>query len=271
MRLESGPAWNDRIRYLFIVGLFVGWGLWAFYDWQVGYANKNYKVARQELAKIAEGAAPKPQDLPERPQEPDFEQLRAADLLTPQKVRDALGEPFAVKGEGTAQKVEYYASRYGLAVVPIVGGRVSAEQMTWTKWSKSRDEIEQQFWWGSAAVAIGLWFAVGLFRAWTLRVTIDDRGMTYAGRLIPFDTIRRLANYSAKGWVDVFYELGGQERKLRLDSYKVEKFHEIIEAICHATDFQDPRVSPEVEAEAQAEADRRTPDDASTPPELRGD
>jgi hypothetical protein len=64
--------------------------------------------------------------------------------------------------------------------------------------------------------------------------------MSYGGRLIPWDSMTALRDYSPKGWVDLYHTAQGRERKLRLDNQRVRRFDEIVEAICARKGFADP-------------------------------
>ena len=127
-------------------------------------------------------------------------------------------------------------------------------------WNKSKDEIQLQLYCALVAFAFGLYMLTRVYKAATLRVVIDDDGMTYGKRRIAFADMVRLCDYSRKGWVDLYYRFGSQERKLRIDNQKVRKFNEIIDTLCEAQGFEDPRAAAApAEAPAAAEPGSEAP------------
>jgi hypothetical protein len=261
MRLESGPAAYDRNYYLIFLGLCLALGAYFYYDYTIGYPNKNLEEARRRLA-LLPGGHDVPDEFSQTPTKSTFEALKESQPTTPAAVRQTLGEPFAVNQEAD-RTFEYYVSAYGIGEVPIVRGQVDWARMTWTTWSKTAEEIKIQLYCALIAFAIGLYVLYRVYKATTLRVVIDDEGMTYAGRRIPFDSMTRLCDYSRKGWVDLYYQHGGQQRKLRIDNQKVRKFDGIINALCEVKGFEDPRKADEEEAESAAAEPTATSPEAS--------
>jgi len=251
MRLESGPAAYDRNYYLIFLLLCVALGAYFFYDYTIGYPKKNREAARKLLAPMV-GADVDPKTLGETPTKPMFDELKKSQPTDLATVRDKLGKPFQRKEFEDGSVVEYFASSYGMAVVPSRNDRVNPQQMDWTTWSKSKEDIRIQLYCALIALAIGLYVLYRVYRAVTLRVVIDDEGMLYAARRIPFENMTRLCDYSRKGWVDLYYRHGDQQRKLRIDNQKVRKFDEIIHTLCEAKGFEDPR---QVAEQAQAAAE----------------
>lgn len=250
MRLESGPAIND-MRYFSIVAVVcVALAGWFYYDGAVGYISQNREEAHRELVKImgVDGAPAEDAELGEAPTKKDFEALqqRATDAggyLTMDQVTETLAEPIHQRKDATGE-FAYYASDYGLATLQVSPGRrVRATDLTWRKWHKSKPEVMQQFYWAIVPLAFGIYFGFRAFSAATLRVRIDDQALHYGRQRITFDQMNALRDYSAKGWVDLYYATGSGEKKLRIDDHKVKRFHEIIDVLCEAKGFDDPRRS----------------------------
>jgi hypothetical protein len=155
--------------------------------------------------------------------------------------------------------VKYFFSDYGMATITVRSGIVQPlTSANWTKWEHDKGDIEGQFYWGIGAGIIGLFIAYRTLRAAALRVVIDDSGMTYGSTRIPFSAMRKLTEYKKKGLCSLYYEgPGEQERRLRLDSYKVAKFEELIDALCAAKGFPNPR--PPVETENEPEEKPEAP------------
>jgi hypothetical protein len=265
MRFESGPAAYDRNYYLVFLLLCLFMGAYFLYDYQLGYPKKNFEDARKALIPLI-GAENVPQTLPETPTKPEVEALITQQPTDPADVRAAFGEPLFTKpGETAGETLEYFVSAYGMARVPVLYGRANLKQARWRPWEKSKEEIRLQLYCALVAFLIGLFVLRRVYKAATLRVVIDDEGMAYARRRIPFENMLRLCDYSRKGWVDLYYQHGPQERKLRIDNQKVRKFDEIIDTLCEAKGFEDPRqVAEEAQAPAAAEPPPDAPD-ATTP------
>ncbi|MBU0637577.1 MAG: hypothetical protein KKB50_01830 [Planctomycetes bacterium] len=258
MQLESGPAAYDRNYNLVIMLVGVFLGAYFLYDYHIGYPKKNLEAARKALAPLL-GVENVPQTLSETPTQPET-QARVAELselakskpINADDVRQAFGQPlFTMPDEDGSGTLEHFVSAYGIARVPIVRGRVDPKQIYWMPWEKSKEEIRLQLYCALVAFAFALYMFTRVYRAAALRVVIDDQGMTYAKRRIPFENMVRLCDYSRKGWVDLYYKHGPQERKLRIDNQKVRKFDEIIDTLCQGKGFEDPRKAAE-EAEATA-------------------
>lgn len=269
MRLESGPAGYDRNYYLIFLLLCIFMGAYFLYDHQIGYPRKNLEAARKALTPLI-GAENIPQTLPEIPTRAELEALTNQQPTDPADVYQVLGQPLFTKpGEKTGERLEYFVSAYGATRIPVVHGRADIKQVHWMPWEKSKEEIRLQLYCALIAFVIGLFVLRRVYKAATLRALIDDEGMTYAGRRIPFENMVRLCDYNRKGWIDLYYRHGPQERKLRIDNQKVRKFDEIIETLCEAKGFEDPRQVPEeVPAPATAEPPPDTPD-AAAPTDTR--
>jgi len=248
MKLESGPAAYDR-NYKLVIALFgILMGAYFLYDHYVGYSKKNYEQAKQHLTPLL-GEQRMPETLPERPGANEVAELRDAAPDTLEAVRESLGNPlFVVEDQDTS--VGYFVSIYGMARVPVERGRVNASLIEWRSWDKSQDDIQMQLYCAYAAFAFGLFMLSRAVKAAGLRVVIDDEGLVYARRRILFENMTRLCDFNRKGWVDLYYKHGAEERKLRFDNQKVRKFNEIIEVLCECKGFEDPREAADESATA---------------------
>ncbi|MEP0848689.1 MAG: hypothetical protein HRF50_17930 [Phycisphaerae bacterium] len=259
MTLESGPATKDRNYYLVMLLLCIAASLWFLKDgthwpgygagggWLKGYINKNREEARKKLTPLAAGK-PVPAELGPAPTGDEFEKLKSQQGLTRDQLVRAWGEPFLrADGPGPGEVTEHFVSDYGKATVISKGGQIDPRRMAWMVWYKDKDEVDAQYLWALVPAAVALFALYRIYKAATLRAVIDDEGMTYGGRRIALDAMRSLRDYSPKGWVDLYYDEGGQERKLRIDNHKIARFDEIIDALCRAKGFADPRKIEETE------------------------
>ncbi len=252
MKLESGPAAYDRNYYIIFLVLCVALGGYFYYDYNAGYLKKNHEEARKMLLPLV-GAQAIPEQLPAHPTGPEFKDLLTGNAKTPDAFRQKFGKPLASKSDDTGKTFDYYASRYGMGVVVHQGGKVLTKESRWNTWFKSKDEIKFQLYCAFICFVVALYALYRVVKAATLKAVIDDEGMTYGNLRIPFTSMKRLCDYSPKGWVDLYYDAGGQQRKLRIDNQKIRKFDEIIDALCEATGFPDPRSAGKGETPASDE------------------
>jgi hypothetical protein len=90
---------------------------------------------------------------------------------------------------------------------------------------------------GLGAVSLAaLAFLVHVMRQ---RFVLDDSGLTMGRRHVPWDQMQALRTdqYPKRGWVDLVLS---DTRKVRLDSYKIDQFDQIVEQICARKGFASP-------------------------------
>jgi hypothetical protein len=273
MTLESGPAKADRNWHLVRTILFLAFAVWFVYDGVVRYPAENTKEAQQELA------APEPfngqvkyEALGETPTGADYNQLKAKPPTTAEELHAQFGKPQFTRGAGPRAE-EFYVSRYGYLAVRLESGRVrpGADSLFWRPWKHDKNQITQQFYWAIVPLIPGLYFLSRLYKAATLRVSLDDEGLTYAGQRIALADMVSLRDYSPKGWIDLYYKVGEHEKKLRLDNEKVLRFDELVAAICEAkgfknevTEYAAERAATKAETEAAQVAEDK-PDAGDSP------
>jgi len=258
MTLKSGPAVMDRIYWSVVTLACLAFAAYFFYDGKWGYLKKNRAEAAQRLPALIERSIDQV-ELGDSPTQADFEKLRAdvqkvkasGRPATPEQVHQAFGAAVHKRHEGPGRTVEYFVSVYGCATVAIDNGRVNPGALAWTKWNKTKEQIQQQYYWGLIPLLIGLYAGLRAYRAMTLRVVIDEEGMTYAAQRIPFEAMTELRDYNRKGWVDLYHRTDAGQKRLRLDNQKVAKFDEITEAICQATGFENPITAYHEKAEQE--------------------
>ncbi|MFH1746464.1 MAG: hypothetical protein ABIG44_05400 [Planctomycetota bacterium] len=264
--LESGPAKTDRMYWLIVTLVFLGYGLWCLYDGLYRYHDQNRAQAAQVLRqRDIDG----PYDLDRNITQDDFDALKATTDLKRDQVHAAFGEPSRTRrehqpGQGltdTAVDTEYYLSRYGLAIVRIspMTSRVDKRITEWIEWEHSADDIRMQFYMGGVVGLVALFFLYRAYRAATLRAVMDADGLTYGGQRIAFADMVSLRDYNRKGWVDLYYRVGGSQKKLRIDNQKIAKFEEIVALLCEKKGFENPLKARSEEDETEVGQEEAAP------------
>ncbi len=240
MKLESGPAKTDAIWQLVRTVLFLGFAAWFLYDGAYYWPHQNQVKAKEKLATpgLFDGQLTYA-ELPEKPGKAEHDALLAARPDSPARVREILGggEPQLTK-QDRGELAEYYVSQWGYVIVPYRAGQPLINQSTWQAWYKTQDDIRLQFVLAVVACLPGLYFLWKLYKAATLRVVLDDAGMNYGGKRINYDQMVALRDYNPKGWIDLFYSHGKDQKRLRLDNEKVMRFEDIVAAICEVKGFE---------------------------------
>jgi hypothetical protein len=244
MTLESGPATKDRNWQLLRTVIFLGFAAWFLWDGVYRYPHENRTQAEEWLQGHPSAAKISFDALGDAPVQADLDRLRQAKVATRPDVLRTLGTPTV---SDTQNGDDYFISRYGYIKRPGSG------EPTWHSWGKTKAEITGQYYWALVPALLALPFAWKLYRAVTLRVVVDDQGLTYAGRRIAFADVVSLRDYEPKGWIDLYYQSGDRQRKLRLDNEKIARFDEIVEAICQAKGFRN-EVRAYAEQQAREEA-----------------
>lgn len=253
MRLESGPAKKDALWQLGRTIVFLGFAGYFIYDGLWGYPAANEREARKQLtAPTPFGGRVNYDVLGDKPDIGEFEQLRKlSQPVARNDVLEVLGQPQLSEAEGPRIR-EYFVSKYGYATITFEASRVAG--VNWTQWYKSKAGVTSQFYWALIPLIPGLYFLWKLIKAVTLRVTLDDNGMDYAGTQITYSDMVALRDYSPKGWIDLYYKDAGRERRLRLDNEKVLLFDEIVDALCQVKGFpNEVRAYQQEQAESEAE------------------
>lgn len=258
MRLESGPAKTDGLWKIGFTILCIGFTVWFYMDGTKWWPESNRAQARAYFSNIGSKAT----EFGTRPSKEDFDAALRAGVTDIDGLRQRFGEPEYTASAGTEQ-VAYFGSDYGYAEIRIgTGGRVTLAPSQWHDWEHTKAQIDGQLYWAAIPAVFAIICALQAYRAFSLRVVIDGDGMAYAGKVIPMSAIQSLRDFSPKGLVSLYYDEGGRERKLRLDNQKVEKFDEIIVAICAARGFDDPR-SHDEDNEPVDESAAQRPDQAA--------
>lgn len=245
MRIESGAPAGSRNYWAIVIVVCIAIAAYFLYDGVVGYRAKNVEEARRQLGIPLEQEFAPPD--PEIPNESIVEELRKRPPSGPDELRQALGERYSSQPEPDGAQIDKYVSYYGVATVTLRNDKV--RDLAWTSWGKTKAQIEGQYTWAIFPALFGLVALYKLIKTMRLRAVLDDEGFSVGGLKIGFDAMTSLTGYSPKGWVDLNYTSGGATRKCRLDNQRIERFDEIVTAICEQKGFDNPLKSGDEQAD----------------------
>jgi hypothetical protein len=249
--LESGPARTDRYYWTVWGLVFLAAAAWFAYDGAVRYRAQNIEQARDRLS-LFTAARP---ELGEKPGPEEYAALLKSRISSREELHKLLGQPLSVREGAASPDTERFASIYGLVTVRVdPAGRVRSEQAEWQNWKWSKEQIRNQYFWAIIPALAAIYVLIRAYRASRLRAEIDEEGMTYGGARIAFADIVSIRDYNRKGWVDLYYRRGDQEKRLRIDNQKIAKFGEIIGLLCERRNIPNP-VKEYAEAQRAGAAD----------------
>ncbi len=238
MNIESGTTKWWRNRHLMFLVMFLAFAAYFAYDGFYAWPRANVKWAAQAMGVPPETvqANPRVNTTAIRQVNGGLKQKGAVDFeALVGELKLQLGEPTLARENeywwvGPAMYVEA-AVRNGKPELIVEQSKEYAES-----------SIRDQKWFAlllSVAAAV-VFFK--LMRVLRMRAVLDEGGLHYKGRDVPWDAMTglRTADYDRKGWVDLEYTAGGVTRSFRIDSFHIEKFDEIINAICERKGFKSP-------------------------------
>ena len=154
-------------------------------------------------------------------------------------VRSLLGDPDQALTRD--HHTLWYVGPAAYAEYQLTGGKVSKVDVQENEHRSEGDIFLQK----AIAACVAVIAIYALFKFWSAlrtRIVVDETGMIHNGRRIPWDSVLRLKTdqYKDKAWVDLEYSEGGSSRLLRLDSLVIQRFNEIMHAICDRKGFTMP-------------------------------
>lgn len=242
VRLESGPAKTDSLWNLAFTVLCLGLAGWFFYDARIGYVAKNRDEAHKQMNSLFEKGQALPTEWGENPGDPNAEAaaIRAFNPTRISDIEQRLGPAKLVKPGAPGESIHFFISDYGKIEVPVLNGQVTVAGIKGATWGHTREQAVAQYYWGAIPLLGLLYVLPKLLRSISLRATIDDEGLTYGAKRIPFADMIALRDYSPKGWVDLHFRSDGREQKIRIDNQKIAKFDEIVTMISAEKAFPNP-------------------------------
>jgi len=186
----------------------------------------------------------KPTDADEKNNKPNLlVRVDKVDQIKPGMSKTELISTFTQPHE-VREKTLWYVGPATYARIEAADGKVAKFEF-----QENQDKTEGDILWqkrfavGLAMVTVIL--LVKFIRTTTSRTVLDDTGLTMGSRRVAWDEMTGLSvdEYREKGWVDLEYNQAGVARTLRLDSYHLNLFDEIVGAICEKKGFSLPGVS----------------------------
>ncbi|HOW72265.1 MAG TPA: hypothetical protein PKY77_16820 [Phycisphaerae bacterium] len=240
MTIESGCTRDRRVRVSIFFLMCAVFSAYFAYDGYIGYPKINLKWARSALASIK--GMPEARDLRTNPKVV-LEELRKLEIdvklekVTVESLTALFGPPTFLGDEDCC-----YIGPAAYGWFKVSGGKVRKIEAIATNTEKTESDIAGQKWFAVLTGVVALATLVHLIRIWRARWVLDDEGLTAAGRLIPWDAMDSFAteDYQRKGWLDLVYLQEGRKGKVRLDSFHIDRFDDIILGICERKGFPSP-------------------------------
>jgi hypothetical protein len=235
MTIVSGTSSDRRNRILIFLGMCILFAGWFAIDGFVRYPAKNIKWAHQNLQGI--------ESLPS----PDAIQINPKALLTElQKIQteQTIDEVKAVLGQPSFESDRdlCYIGPAAFGWFAVRDGRISEIKKVQMNSEPDENDIAWQKRVSYIMAALIVLTVIHLFRVLAAKVVLDDAGLRIAGRQIDWDAMQSMGfdELAAKGWVDLHYRAGNEQDSIRLDSYAIDRFEEIVTEICGKKGFNCP-------------------------------
>lgn len=245
MRIESGTTTEHRVRLGVFLAMCVVFAAYFGYDGLWGYPAKNLEWARENIPNISVEQKETIQTNPKVLMTALTElqrQTKAGDEPTESKVESILGLPGLKVDRADVDGMDaWYVGPAACARLYFAGGKLQ-EVTPLQNINKSEADIQLQIILGAILSVVSLSVAIHYLRISTMKTVLDDEGLSVKGHRIAWDEIAELdaSGYAGKGWLDVVYHRNGDGGSVRLDSYHIDSFNEIVNTICERKGFATP-------------------------------
>jgi hypothetical protein len=147
------------------------------------------------------------------------------------------------------EQTYWYVGPATRARFEVVDGAVTDVIEVTENSDKRESDIAMQKWIAAFLAVVAVITIFFLARAVLTRVVLDDTGLKYNGRHISWDAMKDLdiQEYKDRGWVDLVYD---EDKVIRLDSYHIARFKEIITEICDRKGSSSPFADKPATAQA---------------------
>jgi hypothetical protein len=235
MRIESGCPKGELIRAYLTALIVCGGSVYFFYDGFIGYPRENLEWAIENL----------PEE-PETPPDIKPNITGATHITVEEKVKSGAtpDEIIALIGAPSYQTAEqhWHIGPGGYIDLKIAGSKIV--ESSYVKADHSEAQLLLQKVLGLICLPIGLYLVFKAVKLAGLKIVLDDDGLSYSSQpTLRWDAMTGLniSNYASKAWVNVEHTGGGP---VKLDGYRIDKFDELVKAICEKKGFESPFGSP---------------------------
>lgn len=256
MHIESGTTTEHRVRlglFLVMVTFFAAYfgydGMWGYPAQNLNSARDTIKIKNPSLTAEQIDAVRINPDVLVASLDELKQQTTSGSAPTLEEVEQKLGQP-ALKLDAAGDAMDaWYVGPAAWARLRFEGGKlrlVDSQQSV----DKSEGDIWLQKILGVILGVIALGTAIYYIRIMTMKTVLDDRGLCVKGRWVAWDEITELdtSAYAGKGWLDVIYRRDNDISSVRLDSYHIAKFNEIINTMCERKGLPSPIKQEQLEA-----------------------
>ncbi len=182
--------------------------------------------------------------------------------MSEQRVRVELGQPAE-----SHEKMVWFVGPAAYGRFELADGKVSKLFDPIESREKSETNIRNQKGLAILLLLVTLFTAYKFVQVMRTRAVVDDDGLRLNRARVAWDvmTALRTDEYQDRGWLDLEYQSSNGGQALRLDSYHIDRFREIVEAICERKGF----ASPWTESVPETAKVTANPDGPDTPTEDR--
>jgi hypothetical protein len=245
MRIESGTTTEHRVRLGIFLAMMIVFSAYFGYDGLWGYPSKNLEWARQNIPNVKKEQKDTIQTNTKVLMAALIEleqKTKVGDKLTESDVELKLGRPgLKVERTGGGGTDAWYVGPAACACLHFVDGKLQ-EVTPMQNLNKSEADIQLQKVLGAILGVVSLVVAIYFIRIMTMKTVLDDEGLFVKGCRVAWDEMAELdtSAYAGKGWLEVVYRRNGDGGSVRLDSYHIAKFDEIVNTICQRKGFATP-------------------------------
>jgi len=235
MTIKSGTTNDRRNRVIIFLVMCAAFSGWFARDGFQKYPADNLSWARQSLQRM--GNVPEPKDLKANPKALKVNLDRVQPGMSLAEVETLLGEPTFQDGEDYC-----FIGSASYGWFKIAGDKISSVEEVKENTEPSESDIRNQKYLAFIMAAVFIATLIHLIRIMKARVVLDDAGLAIGGKRIAWEHMDSLAtkDYKRKGWLDLVYRVGNAKASVRLDSYCIARFGEIVNAICEKKGFASP-------------------------------
>jgi len=231
MRIESGCPKSELIRGYLTALIVCGMAGYFAYDGYIGWPQKNLEWATENL----------PEEPETRPTiNPEITVDKHKRVEAKVKEGAKIDEIHAMLGTPSYQKddQQWFIGPGGFIELKVAGNAVIESKYTEAKNNEAQLLMQKVL--GMICLPIGLFLLFKAVKLARLRIVLDDAGLSCTGRSpISWDAMTGLdiSNYANKACVNVLHSGGGP---CKLDGYRIDKFDELVKAICEKKEFESP-------------------------------